>query len=218
MAKKIKLHGIDMFAATNELQARVANFINCKTEALNIKRRMELDIENLESAIRGIENSRGSLLWNDETDPARIEKMREEIEETKERHQKHLKATARFELSDYDKALYNDYLDAETNEEFEEAIATWCDHFELEARGTKFIKYAVGALGGAEYVRKSGNRQYVNSGGTQFVQGGRTRADLVKTWYGILAEKMIEVGTLKPGDISQEVRDKYAPKKKAENK
>ena len=54
----------------------------------------------------------------------------------------------------------------------------------------------------------------IKSGAKQFVDVKRSKGDVVGLLYGTLAERMLEVGTLKATEIQEDVREFYAPKKK----
>lgn len=211
-----KTRKIDMFTATKALSDRVADFINKKAEYKNIQVKYDNEIADAESAIRGLDNCRGSILPDVDDIDTQIQTIEAHIATLKEDKAKFLKAE-RFEWNDADRAMFKGYQNAESDDDILEAINVWCESWELQSRGTDFVAHLCEITGGCAMRRKNTDRAWVNSGCTEFNRNGRTRTDILTTIYGELAEKMIEVGTLKPVMVNELVREKYAPKKKADN-
>ena len=141
---------------------------------------------------------------------ADIEALKTHIIALSEELKKKKEEEATFSYTEADKALYKSYKSATTMAMVHTAIEKWFSVYSLEVAGSDLINEIVSAISGEAPAT---NKEVINSGATKF-NGKRRQGDFLKVFYGKLAEKMLEAGTLKATAIPEEVREYYAPKKK----
>ena len=61
--------------------------------------------------------------------------------------------------------------------------------------------------------RNATSRTVIKSGATQFTMNKRTKTDVMKLFYGTIAEYSLAKGALKPTKIPADIVEAYAPKK-----
>lgn len=201
---------VDMFAADKAMAERVADYMNKKVWGITLRKRLSLDIKKLEDSIHGLENCRGSIIGTN-VDEA-IANIRTKIDDKKKKVADQIKEEARFEWCKADDAFYKAYKSAETKAQIYTAIEKWFAEYHLNVAQTDFEFALMDAIGGE---RNATTTQIIRSGATQFTVEKRTKNDILRIFYGKLSEKMLEVGTLKPAVIPEDIREAYAPKKRA---
>lgn len=200
---------IDMFQADRAMAERVADYMTKKVWGITLRKRLSLDIKKLEDSIQGLENCRGSIIGTN-VDEA-IANIRTQIDEKKKKVAKQIADEARFEWCKADDIFYKAYKNAETKAQIYTAIEAWFAEYNLGVAQTDFEFALMDAISGE---RNATATQIIRSGATKFTVEKRTKNDILRIFYGKLSEKMLEVGTLKPATIPEDIRDAYAPKKR----
>lgn len=204
---------VDLFKADKAMAERVSKFMNAKVWGIVYRKRAEQDIKAFEGSIEAKKRLEGSALW--EKAQAEIASLEADIVSTKEALKKNLEESATFEYTEADNTFYNGYKSAETDAAVVEAVEAWFRGYKLEVAGTDFLADIIHAISGE---RKAGASTIIKSGATQFTIAKRAKNDILCVFYGKLSEKMLEAGTLKATEIPEDIREMYAPKKKAEKK
>ena len=201
---------VDLFQADKAMSERVAEFMRTKVWGITLKARCKAEIAKAEASIEGLRNLDGSVLADKGKDS--IIALEAHITELNTKLAEQLKEEATFDLTENDKTFYKAYKDATTESEVVEAIIAWFAAYHLEVtKDSDIIALIAGAISGA---KRASAKTIVNSGATQFVESKRTKTDIIGLFYGVLAERMLEVGTLKATEIQEDVREFSAPKKK----
>lgn len=199
----------DLFKAEKAMSERVADFMRTKVWGITLKARCKKEIEEAEASIVGLKKLDGSILA--ESSKESIIALEARITELQNKLSEQLKSEATFELTENDKTFYKSYKEAESEVGVAEAIIAWFDAYKLKVDKENDIVISIlEAIGGK---KRASAKVIINSGATQFVEGKRTKTDVIGLLYGTLAERMLEVGTLKPTAIQEDVREFYAPKK-----
>lgn len=199
---------VDMFKADRAMADRVAEFMTMKVWGITLKVRLNKDIKKLEDSIQGLENCRGSMVGVD-VDVA-IARNRALIDDKRKKYEEQVKNEALFAWTDADNAFFKAYRNAETMAQVYTALEKWFEVYHLDVAQTNLEDDIINAIRGG---RNATARQIINSGATRFTTDKRAKNDVLKLIYGKLSEKMLEVGTLKPATIPEDVREYYAPKK-----
>lgn len=203
----------NFFNADKAMADRVERFIKCKAEFITLKARMQAEIDGLRAKIARYEDPEVILVESAEQRAALVAALYTEIETVRAKYAELVADNATFEYTEGDKALYKAY----TEGNLEDGVCQWVaayakkDGSYLDMRDTSNLAYIVDSLGGKRSVSA---KKHVNSGGTVFV-GARTKSDILKVFYGCLAEQMIAAGTLKAAKFPKDIVEKYAPKKAA---
>lgn len=206
----------DWFAADKAMAERVQEFIVKKAEFITIKARREAEINGLKARLARY-NDKDVVIVEDEKLRAQyIAKVEKELEDVKASYQKLIDENATFTYTDNDKKFYSAYKAAASDDDVSTAICNWvkaytkADGSFLDMAGTSDLVEIMGAIGGKRALTA---RAHVNSGGTAF-NGKRTQNEILKVFYGELAERMIKAGTVKTANFPDEIKAKYAPKKR----
>lgn len=206
----------DWFAADKAMAERVQEFIIKKAEFITIKNRRKAELDGLKVKLARYNDPDVVIVENEELRAQHIANVEKELEEVKASYQKLIDDNATFSFTDNDKKLYKAYKAATNDYEVSVAICNWvkaytkADGTYLDMTGTEDLVGVLRALGGERPVN---DREHVNSNGVKF-NGKRTQSDIIKTFYGALAERMIKAGTLKTANFPEEIKAKYAPKKR----
>lgn len=203
---------VNWFEADKTMSARVAEFIRCKGEFITLKAQRKAEIDGLQARLARYNDPDRVIVEDAAKRAAYIASVEKELEDVKATYAALIAENATFEYTAGDKALYAAYKSGD----LENGIVNWVkayakDGKTLDISGTVDLDEVMNDLGGRRAVTA---RKHVNSGGTVFL-GERTRDDVLKTFYGSMAERMIKAGTLKPHQFPEEIRAKYAPKARA---
>lgn len=200
----------DLFKADKAMSERVAEFMRTKVWGITLKARCKAEIEKAEASIEGLKNLGGSVLADKGKDS--ITALEAHIVELQNKLSEQLKEEATFDLTENDKTFYKSYKDAESEDVVVGAIITWFGAYNLTvAKDNDIVVSILDAISGK---KRASARVIIRSNATKFVEEKRTKTDVIGLLYGTLAERMLEVGTLKPTAIQEDVREFYAPKKK----
>ena len=205
---------VDLFKASKDMSERVSDYMNKKVWGIVLKTRYQIELGKAENR---------KDFWTSENDRIKAEtgenKYAQEIENVKAEivslqakydHQRQKEAT--FAYTDADKTFYKLYEKADNKEAVLKAIRQWFAPYKLvDIEGSTLEESIFDAITGD---RRASARTIVNSGATKFTQK-RSKNDVLGLFYGRLSELMLEAGTLKPSEIPEDVRDQFAPKKKA---
>lgn len=196
---------VDMFSASKEMSERVAKFMRVKVWGVTLKARLEKSMKDFDvriDAMKGLEKDTGI----DYTEV--IEQIKAVAKKAKVDYKKAVEEAESFDYTSADLQLYADYKDGS----LVDGIISWCDKYDLVVdENTQLVQDLVKALGGA---RALGGRAIVRANAEKFTDNTRTKNDVLKVFYGKLAEAMMHAGTLKPEAIPEDVREMYAIKKK----
>lgn len=200
MAKKV-----NMFSASKAMSERVADFMSKTVWGGVLKTRLQTEVDAISVKMENVENLRGSILDIDGGVDKMIEDYKAQLAALKKKYEEQVEAEAKFALTEDDLAFYAEYKKGN----LEKAVIDWASAYDLDVKGTAFLTEVVDAISG----RKAASfKKIVKSEGRQFTTE-RTKNDVIKTLYGTFADKMIEVGTLKPAQIPADVRDIVLSKK-----
>lgn len=198
---------VDLFAADKAMSTRVADFMRIKVWNITLKARLEKAKADAEIRLENCEALKGQTT----KDPAMYDAMIEDIIAIRDKAQADYDAAVKdgekFAYTEQDKALYKAYKDGKTVD----GLVEWFGFYGLEVDAeTGLVQTLVNAFGGSKALS---GRGVVRSNAEQFTKDLRGRDDILKVFYGKLAEAMMKAGTLKPEAIPEDVRDYYAPKK-----
>ena len=200
----------DLFKADKVMSERVADFMRTKVWGITLKARFKKEEETILASIEGLKKLDGSVLADKGKDS--ISALEEKLDELADKLSKQLEEEAKFDFTDNDKNFYKGYKSAKTEEEVCNAIIGWFKTYNLEV--TKDSDIVISILDAISGKKKASASAIIRSNAKKFVEDKRTKGDVVGLLYGTLAERMLEVGTLKPTEIQEDVREFYAPKKK----
>lgn len=200
----------DLFKADKVMSERVADFMRTKVWGITLKARFKMESETILASIDGLKKLDGSILANKGEDS--IKALEEKLADLENKLAEQLKEDAKFDFTDNDKTFYKSYKDATTEDEVCKAIIEWFATYNLKVSSDNDIVISI--LDAISGKKRASASVVIKSGATQFTENKRTKSDVIGLFYGTLAERMLEVGTLKPSAIQEDVREFYAPKKK----
>ena len=200
----------DLFKADKVMAERVAEFMRTKVWGITLKARFKKEEETILASIEGLKKLDGSVLADKGKDS--ISALEKKLDELADKLSKQLKEESKFDLTDNDRKFYKGYKSATNEEEVYNAIIGWFSVYNLEVSKDNDIVIAINdAISGK---KKASATTIIRSNATKFVDEKRSKGDVIGLLYGVLAERMLEVGTLKATEIQEDVREFYAPKKK----
>ena len=201
----------DLFMADRKMSERVADFMRTKVWGITLKARFKKEEEEILASINGLKKLEGSVLA--EKSAESIVALEKKLVELSEKLTKQLEEEAKFDFTDNDKAFYKGYKSATTDEEVANSVIGWFKTYNLEVTSENDIVISIcDAISGKKRASAS---TIIRSGATKFTDDKRSKGDVIGLLYGVLSERMLEVGTLKATEIQEDVREFYAPKKKA---
>lgn len=204
----------DLFKADRQMSERVAEFMRTKVWGITLKARFKKEEETILASIEGLKKLEGSVLADKGADS--ISALNDKLDELADKLSKQLEEEAKFDFTDNDKNFYKGYKSATTEEEVINSIIGWFQVYNLEVSSENDIVISINdAISGKKRASAS---TIIRSGATKFVDNKRSKGDVIGLLYGTLAERMLEVGTLKATEIQEDVREFYAPKKKESKK
>lgn len=200
----------DLFKADKVMAERVSEFMRTKVWGITLKARFKKEEETILASIEGLKKLEGSVLADKGADS--ISALEEKLDELAEKLSKQLEEEAKFDFTDNDKNFYKGYKSAQTEEEVINAIIGWFKVYNLEvSKDSDVVVLINDAISGH---KKASASAIIRSNATKFTETKRSKGDVIGLLYGTLAERMLEVGTLKATEIQEDVREFYAPKKK----
>lgn len=205
MAKNTTLTGnVDFFQATRSLSDRVAEFFRCILEKKNINLEYDAKIKTLRESVENIENLAGSIL----ADNMSVLKSAtlEQIDTLEKQRADLIAEQATFEYTDADKSFKKALSKNPSADIVAEEVCKWFDNYGLNIRGTLFLDEICGTFGDKIYMK-----EFVRTSGTNALKVDANNA--LKNLYAVSYQHMVRVGTIKPAQIPELVREKYAPKK-----
>lgn len=205
---------VDLFKASKAMSERVSDYMNKKVWGIVLKTRYQLKLAKAEKRQEfwTFENNRSKEETGENKYAQEIENIKAEIIELQAKYEDQRQKEATFAYIDADKTFYKIYEKAEDKEGVLKAIRQWFAPYKLvDIEGSTLEESIYDAITGD---RRASARTIINSGATKFTQK-RSKNDVLGLFYGRLSELMLEAGTLKPSEIPEDVRDQFAPKKKA---
>lgn len=208
MAKKV-----NMVKADRALSERVADFTTLHICKIADKVEHDKRIKSLEDSMQSHKNLKGSaVVTADQVDALLLEDY-EKIEKENQRYAEARKLRDRFEWYQEDVDLYKAIETGNEADVYQSAVA-WFHAWGLEDVDVK-TNIVRDVVEGTKGLRINTARGIVNSGATVWTKA-RTKADVLKTVYAIVAQYMIKANTLKAPQVPDEVKAWFAPKKKQE--
>ena len=200
MSKKV-----DMFKASKEMSTRVADFMRVQVYNATLQTRYKRDMKAMDEKIEKTPDILKGSIFADDLDNI-IAGLVAEKEEIAEKYQKLREEAEKFEFTKADNEFYKEYK----NGNVKAGLIAWGKEYGLELEDTDFLGVLAYGISGV----KTGNaRTIIKSEGKEFTQT-RNKGDILKVMYGLLSEKMLMVGTLKPETIPEDVRHYYDKKRK----
>ena len=205
---------VDLFKASKAMSERVSDYMNKKVWGIVLKTRYQFDLAKAEKRQEFwvSENDRLKKETGENKYVQEIEDIQAEIVELQTKYEDQRQKEATFAYTDADKTFYKLYEKAEDKESVLKAVRQWFAPYKLvDIEGSTLEESIYDAITGN---RHASARTIINSGATKFTQK-RSKNDVLGLFYGRLSELMLEAGTLKPSEIPEDVREQFAPKKKA---
>ena len=197
---------INFFNADRALSVRVSDFVRCQIWAGTLKQRASIEIKKHEQGISGAENLRGSIISDDQIN-AMVAAHTAEILKIRKNLKAALEAEASWKWDDADNAFFKAWSKASTKALEYKALQEWFKvKGGLDVDDYRQMDEYFAAMGG---LRLNSFRGIVESDGTQWTKK-RTKADVLKVFYALLAEKMIAAGTISKGQIPEDMAEYYA--------
>ena len=205
---------VNLFKASKAMSERVSDYMNKKVWGIVLKTRYQFDLAKAEKRQEFwvSENDRLKKETGENKYVQEIEDIKAEIVELQTKYEDQRQKEATFAYTDADKTFYKLYEKAEDKESVLKAVRQWFAPYKLvDIEGSTLEESIYDAITGN---RRASARTIINSGATKFTQK-RSKNDVLGLFYGRLSELMLEAGTLKPSEIPEDVREQFAPKKKA---
>ena len=205
---------VDLFKASEAMSERVSDYMNKKVWGIVLKTRYQFDLAKAEKRQEFwvSENDRLKKKTGENKYVQEIEDIKAEIVELQTKYEDQRQKEATFAYTDADKTFYKLYEKAEDKESVLKAVRQWFAPYKLvDIEGSTLEESIYDAITGD---RRASARTIINSGATKFTQK-RSKNDVLGLFYSRLSELMLEAGTLKPSEIPEDVREQFAPKKKA---
>lgn len=199
----------NLFNAEKRMSERVENFMYCIIWKEVINKRYKIERDKLEAKITFQFDLFAKAQTNEERELAQnnINALQEELATLMNKKKDQIEREATFTWTQNDNNLYNMYMIAEDTLGIRKAIRQWFAAYALvNIEGTTLENDILDSIKGK--VSASG-RNIIKSGGTQFTQK-RKKNDILKTFYGKLAEHMLNAGTLKAQEIPDDIKNAYA--------
>lgn len=201
---------VDLFQAKKEMSNRVENYVKCRVLRKAIMKDFGDQIKAIDLSIANLEKLRGSILEkNIEPQKADFLVAREELVAKRDEQ---IKREAIFEFTDADKkfkkALKGLSMDSPV---IAEQVIEWFKNYGLDVSDSQLLADILLAIGGKEDFHK-----LVDADGIDGVSVDNNRA--LSMLYWVLFKHMATVGTIKPAQIPDIIRDNFGTKAKEAKK
>lgn len=200
MAKKI-----DMFKASKEMSVRVADFMRVRVYGATLQTRYKKEMSEIEEKIEKTPELLKGSIFADKIDEV-ISGLVLQKEEISAKYKALREEAEKFVFTDADNAFYKEYKSGNVKE----GLLAWGKAYNLDLADTDFLGVLTVGISG---LKNANARTIVTSGAKEFTSI-RKKGDILKVMYGLLAEKMLAVGTLKPESIPEDVVAYYKKKSK----
>lgn len=203
---------VDFFMGKRDFSAHVAEFMRCKIWKKAIQLEFQKKIEDAQDDLRKIEQSKllGSI-FAEKLDEAKVAGLAQ-IALLEQQRDEQIKAEAKFELSDADKELKKALKNASGSADLiANAVIAFFAEQGLEVEETYFLDEILDDFG-----KKFDFKTFVATQGQDARALDVNRA--LEMVYCASYTHMLRVGTIKPAQIPEIVREKFAPKQEKKNK
>lgn len=206
----------NLFNAEKRMSERVENFMYCNVWKTVINTRYKAESDKIQAKLlfqfdafaKATNNERDSI-------QEKINVLQKELTTLADKKKEQLERETTFEYTQNDNNFYGMYKAAENTLEIRKAIRQWFAAYALvDIEGTTLENDILEAIKGE---KAANGRTIIKSGATQFTQK-RSKSDVLKVFYGKLAEHMLAAGTLKAQEIPEDVRMAHAKKGKKSKK
>lgn len=198
MAKKLRK--VDWFVAKHELSNLVANYMNCIVWKEEIRLNYEEEIKKIKKTLEKLKHLEENHILDNLPEYREKYIAMAELERLKKERNEEIKKHSTFKLSDADKTFNKNIRLAETREEIGLAAIEWFKNYGLDIRNSYFL----------EEFLSSFRKKYSSNSGKFILDKSGALANL----YSISYNHMVRVGTIKPIQIPEVIREKYTPKSK----
>ena len=205
---------VDLFKADKVMSGRVEEYVKCRVLRKAIMKEYEGQIKAIDSSLENLNKLEGSILAD--TIPAQKEKYLVAREELVEKRNKQITEEAAFELTKGD-AVFKKTLKglSMSDSKVSEAVVDWFKNYNLDITDSELLADILQAIGGKEDFHK-----LVDSEGLDGVSVDNNRA--LNMLYWVAFKHMATVGTIKPAQIPDIIKDNFGAeaiaKKKAAKK
>lgn len=207
MSKKV-----NMATADRQLATRVSDFMTFHMSAITDRKRHFQAIEALNAKMQSHKNLEGSAIITKDQVEALLAEDEKAINDENARYTKACADKEKWVWYAEDIALYKAIS---TGEGVDGATKLWLAQWGLITESTTNIVKDI--VDGTKGVKMASARTIVNSGAETWTKA-RTKADILKTVYAIVAEYMVKARTLQPVQIPEDIRAAFAPKAKKADK
>lgn len=195
------MKNVDLFKANKTMSARTEEYVKCRVLRKAIMKDYGDKISAIDMSIANLEKLRGSIL------ESTIDTQRAELIVAKEdlisKRDAQLKAEAVFEFTDADKkfkkALKGLSMDSPV---IIEQVVLWFKNYELDVTDSTLLAEIMLAIGGKEDFHK-----LVDAEGLDGVSVDNNRA--LSMLYWVLFRHMATVGTIKPAQIPDIIKNNF---------
>lgn len=194
---------INMFEASKEMSARVAEFMKVRVYGATIQTRYKRDMGAIDEKIAKTPELLKGSIFEEKTDEiiAELEAQRAEIAD---KYNELREKADKFVFTQADNDFYKEYKSGNVVA----GLIAWGKVYNLTIDGTDFMQTLCDAISG---VKNANAKTIITSGATKFT-AIRNKGDILKVLYGTMAEKMLAVGTLKPEQLEDDVVEYYKKK------
>ena len=207
MGKK-DVRRVDVFGMSAEMRERVARFMTCKVNGVELKNKYDALIRTYETVLK--DKSNPDRVWiNEDAKAIAVAAAQKDLDDTVSLYKKLKDTMATFDYSDFDKTFKKSWKNAVTGSDRREAVRTWAKALNLDIAASDLENRIMGALAGKDV---NNTKNFVNSGNNN--TDARKEGVALKLMYGEVADYMVEKGLSLPIEFSEELKKKYAPKKK----
>ena len=205
---------VDLFKADKTMSARVEEYVKCRVLRKAIMKEYEGQIKAIDSSLENLNKLEGSILAD--TIPAQKEKYLVAREELVEKRDKQITEEATFELTKGDTVFKKTLKGLSMSDsKVSEAVVEWFKNYNLDIADSELLTDILQAIGGKEDFHK-----LVDSEGLDGVSVDNNRA--LNMLYWVAFKHMATVGTIKPAQIPDIIKDNFGAeaiaKKKAAKK
>lgn len=204
------MKNIDLFKADKTMSTRVEEYVKCRILRKAIMKEYNDKISAIDTSIENLAKLEGSILANTiDTQKAQFMKAKEELILKRDEQ---IKKEATFEYTqgdkDFKKALKGLSMDSPI---VSEQVVAWFKNYNLDVADTNLLADILLAIGGKEDFHK-----LVDSNGIDAVAVDNNRA--LSMLYWVAFRHMATVGTIKPAQIPDIIKDNFGVKAKEAKK
>lgn len=200
---------VDVFRSSKELSERIAEFLDVQVWSITLATRYTAKIKAYEKVLADKSSPDRVYVHPEDRLPA-IERAQRDLDDVKEEYAKIRKEKAAFVFTKEDQEFKKAYKTASTGADVRQAIRDWCGHYGLQVARTDLEERIMGAICGKDVNTA---RAKVNTGKCN--ADSRKEGVALKLLYGEVADYMVEKGLTIPMQFDDDIKAKYAPKKKS---